>query len=303
MNNVFVTFDWSVTPMTLTDKYDIKLEATFETQVPAPVLTIDPAYEKLELEIGSTYVGEYRVTNHGLVAMDDVKINLVGAPGLRVEALVTELPRIGAMETVIIPYRITVNPFKSPEPVPGCSPLPMTVNVGGTYTCAAGVPTWGGVTGSKTIIPKDTYDPLGLCDGGCDWCKCLPSAAQSICNCIKTQDPCVCLGIVGGGGAEVACGCVSTDDPVACLASAAGSAATDEIKNKILSYVPGISQAQAALDMAKNIASCLLCVMELLPPLPSSPASVATGFGGGSYGGMGSVRGGGNGFSDVRVCR
>ena len=303
MNNVFVTFDWSVVPMTLTDKYDVKLTATFETQVPAPVLTIDPAYEKLELEIGSTYVGEYRVTNHGLVALDDVKINLAGAPGLRVEALVTELPRIGAMETVIIPYRITVNPFKSPEPVDACSKLPMTVNVGGTYTCAAGVPTWGGVTGTKTIIPKDTYDPLGLCDVGCDWCKCLPGPAQGICNCIKTRDPCTCLGLVGGGGAEIACGCISTADPLSCMANAALNAATDAIRDKIIELTPGIGQAKAALDLAKNIASCLLCVLELLPGLPSSPASTATGgFGGGTYGGMGSVLGGGNGFSSVRTC-
>jgi hypothetical protein len=331
MNNVFVTFDWSVTPMTLTDKYDVKLEATFETQVPAPVLTIDPAYERLELEIGSTYVGEYRVTNHGLVALDDVKINMAGGPGLRVEVLITELPRIGAMETVIIPYRITVLSSASPVAAqapgapsrqagaplsmaapanappdpgpPGCSTIPMEINVGGTYTCAAGIPTWGGVTGSRTIIPRDTFDPLGLCDVKCDWCKCVPGPAQGICECIKTQDPCTCLGLVGGGGAEIACGCISAADPVACMVNAAFNATTDAIRDKIVSLIPGISQAKAALDMAKNIASCLLCVMELLPSLPSSPASTATGgYGGGSYGGMGSVRGGGNGFSNVRTC-
>ena len=304
MNNVFVTFDWSVTPMTLTDKYDIKLEATFETQVPAPVITIEPAYERLELEIGSTYVGEYRVTNHGLVALDDVKFTPVGAPGLRVESLVTELPHIGAQETVVVPYRITVNPFKSPEPVDGCSPLPMTINVGGSYTCAAGIPSWGGVTGTRTIIPRDTFDPLGLCDVGCDWCKCAPPAARGICDCVKSKDACTCLGLIGGGAATTACGCLSGSDPVACLVDAAKNAATDAIKDKITSYVPVIGQLKSALDMAKNIASCLLCVAELLPGIPSSPGATATGsYGGGGYGGMGSVTGGGNGFSNVRVCQ
>lgn len=304
MNNVFVTFDWSVTPMSITDKYSIKLNATFETQVPAPVLTIEPAYEKLELEIGSTYVGEYRVTNHGLVALDDVKINLAGAPGLRVEALVTELPRIGAMETVIIPYRITVNPFKSPEPVLGCSTLPMTVNVGGTYTCAAGVPTWGGVTGTKTIIPKDTYDPLGLCDVGCDWCKCVPEAAQGMCECVKTKDPCACAGLVGGEAATAACTCLGADDPVACAATAAANAAEQAVKDAIISLVPPLKIAADALELGKNIASCLLCVLEALPALPSSSVSAPPPGGGGySYGGMGTIPSGGNGFSNVRVCR
>ncbi|MEK6745395.1 MAG: Ig-like domain-containing protein [Nitrospirota bacterium] len=304
MNNVFVTFDWSVTPMSVTDKYTIKLNATFETQVPAPVLTIEPAYEKLELEIGSTYVGEYRVTNHGLVALDDVKINMAGAPGLRVEVLVTELPRIGAMETVIIPYRITVNPYKSPEPVDACSALPMTVNVGGTYTCAAGVPTWGGVTGTRTIIPRNTYDPLGLCDVGCDWCKCVPEAAQGMCECVKTKDPCTCAGLVGGEAATAACTCLSADDPAACAATAAANAAEQAVKDAIISLVPPLKAASEALELGKNIASCLLCVLEALPALPSSSVSAPPPGGGGySYGGMGSIHGGGQGFSSVRVCR
>lgn len=303
MNNVFVTFDWSVTPMSVTDKYSIKLNATFETQVPAPVLTIEPAYERLELEIGSTYVGEYRVTNHGLVALDDVKINLAGAPGLRVEALITELPRIGAMETVIIPYRITVNPFKSPEPVDGCSALPMTVNVGGTYTCAAGVPTWGGVTGTRTIIPRNTYDPLGLCDVGCDWCKCIPEAAQGMCECVKSKDACTCAGLVGGEAATAACGCLSADDPAACAATAAANAAEQAVKDAIISLVPPLKAASEALELGKNIASCLLCVLEALPALPTASAGAPSGGGGFSYGGMGSIHGGGQGFSSVRVCR
>lgn len=303
MNNVFVTFDWSVTTMSVTDKYAIKLNAIFETQVPAPVLTIEPAYERLELEIGSTYVGEYRVTNHGLVALDDVKIELAGAPGLRVEALITELPHIGAMETVIIPYRITVNPFKSPEPVDACSALPMTVNVGGTYTCAAGVPTWGGVTGTRTIIPRDTYDPFGLCDVGCDWCKCLPGPAQGMCECVKSQDACTCAGLVGGDAATAACGCLSADDPAACALDAAADAASDAARDAILSLVPPLKAAAEAIELGKNIASCLLCVLEALPPLPTAPpSSVSGGSGGYSYGGMGSLHGGGNGFSSVSVC-
>lgn len=304
MNNVFVTFDWTVTPMTITDKYSIKLDATFETNVPAPVITIDPAYQKLELEIGSTYVGEYTVKNHGLVALDNVKIEMAGAPGLKVDVLITEIPRINAQETILIPYRITVNPFKSPEPVDGCSPLPTTVNVGGGYVCAAGVPTWTGVTGTMTIIPRERYDLLGLCDVGCDWCKCAPPPAQGLCACLKTMDPCTCLGVGAGDGAATVCGCVTGDSPVSCLVDAAANTIEEAIKDKILSYVPIIGQMKSALDSAKDIASCILCLLEALPPLPSGTVAHPSGGGGGyNYGGMGSVPGGGSGFSTVRVCR
>ncbi|MEW5744160.1 MAG: Ig-like domain-containing protein [Nitrospirota bacterium] len=297
MNNVFVTYEWSVTPMTITDNYEIKLEATFETQVPAPVLTIEPAYQSLELEIGSTYIGEYIVKNHGLVAIDDVKITPAFGPGLSVEVLVTELPRIGAGETVVIPYRITVNPFKSPEPVNPCSDIPVQINVGGGYYCLFGTWTGSGVTASTMVKPKDRYDPLGLCDTECDWCNCLvhPTAA-SLCKCLKTRDICTCSGLFGNDVADAVCDCAKTfggdaNALIGCAEKVVGGAA-----------ISGLKAAASLLDAFKNGFSCGLCLQKLLPSLPTLSTSASGGSGGGgSWGGYGSP--GGGGFSVGGGCR
>ena len=39
-----VTYTWSVVPTTVQDVYDIQVTTTFVTNVPAPVVTVDPMY-------------------------------------------------------------------------------------------------------------------------------------------------------------------------------------------------------------------------------------------------------------------
>jgi fibronectin type 3 domain-containing protein len=325
MNNVFVTYEWSVTPMTIIDKYDVKLVATYETQVPAPVLVIDPAYEKLELERGSTYIGEYRVTNHGMVALDDVKIGSPGAPGLTVDVLISELPRIGPQETVIIPYRITVNSSSSSAAVvqsggtaakkttksvagatldaPGCSTIPMEVNVGGYSICLFGKVVYTAATTKKTIVPKDTYDPFGLCDVECDWCKCIPyPPAAGLCSCVNDlakkaagsyfdrQDAvCGCLGMFGKESADAACACMKAANPSA--------ASVIECAEKVVggSVIGAMKKAVGLLDAFKGGLACGLCLADLMPA--PSPGTYTGGTGGGGPGGMGSPGSIGIGFS------
>lgn len=293
MNNIFVTIEWSVTPMTIFDDYKIELVATYETQVPAPVITVEPAYEELELEIGSTYVGEFRVTNHGLIALENVKIEPGFGPGLKVDVLITELARIGAKDTVVVPYRITVNPFKSPDPVDPCSKIPMEINVRGEWYCQGGrwVPT-GGVL-KKTIIPKDYYDPLGLCDLKCDWCKCIPyKPAADLCKCIKELSGlgsqssyadrqsavCTCLGMFGSEAADFACDCMKSaaEQSMSSWLDCAQKGIGGETLSLIKSAAGGFGLG-GAVNTAKNVASCALCIMDLIPPLPSGGTTTVSG--------------------------
>jgi len=61
------------------DRYDFKLTATFETHVPAR--SWSPIHQLLSHDrAGATYVGEYTLTNHGLVAGDNLRINTSSAP-------------------------------------------------------------------------------------------------------------------------------------------------------------------------------------------------------------------------------
>ena len=148
-----------------------------------------------------------------------------------------------------------------------------------------------GVTGSKTIIPKDTYDLLGMCDLACDWCECIlyPPAA-ALCKCLKNRSLCDCAGLFGSDTANAVCSCVSgaggdTNKLIECAEAIVGGAAMGAIK-----------KAADLLDAFKNGFKCGLCIKELLPSFPVPTVSGTPGGGGG--GGWGGCFGcGGGGFS------
>jgi hypothetical protein len=73
-----VRYSWVVVPITLTDEYKITLDATFETEVPIPVLTISPgAIDLCPLDqVGEQQTINLTLTNHGLVRASDLKFLL-----------------------------------------------------------------------------------------------------------------------------------------------------------------------------------------------------------------------------------
>jgi hypothetical protein len=69
-----VRYSWVVVPTTVQDKYLITLEATFQTEVPLPVVTITPSpvdLRSLDL-LNETLLVPLTITNHGLVAARDL---------------------------------------------------------------------------------------------------------------------------------------------------------------------------------------------------------------------------------------
>ena len=72
-----VSITFTVIPRLVEDKYDIILESEFETNVPAPVVTVDPMYVDLEeLETGLVERLTFNITNHGLIKANDLEIKL-----------------------------------------------------------------------------------------------------------------------------------------------------------------------------------------------------------------------------------
>ena len=68
---------WVVRRVTYEDRYDITLEADFETNVPIPVVTIKP--QELDLDIlqrGLMPLINFELTNHGLIRADNVNFKL-----------------------------------------------------------------------------------------------------------------------------------------------------------------------------------------------------------------------------------
>ena len=63
--------------MTFEDRYEITLEADFETNVPMPVVTIEPRELDLDvLQRGLMPVINFVLTNHGLIRAEDVNFRL-----------------------------------------------------------------------------------------------------------------------------------------------------------------------------------------------------------------------------------
>ena len=103
-----VTVEWEVTPVTIEDRYEITLKATFETDVPAPVVVADPASISLpDMAPGDVIYGEFTLTNHGFVRADDLRIELP-----RSDEYLYEVPgglptSLDAKASVVVPYRVT----------------------------------------------------------------------------------------------------------------------------------------------------------------------------------------------------
>ena len=123
-----ISFNWQVVPVTIQDKYDITLTATYETKVPAPVVVIEPASITLPpMCAGQVATGELRVTNHGLIDAQQIKITPPGNDAnFAYEFSYNFGDTIHAGQTVKVAYKITCL-----QPLPGQCPAVPSVGGGG----------------------------------------------------------------------------------------------------------------------------------------------------------------------------
>ncbi len=101
-----VTVTFRVEPVPYTDRYEIKIEQTFETHVPAPVLVLNPVSLTFD-NVVAGFETNFVVTgkNHGLIEMTDVEIHPASVGGGRLIPLITYFPLLRPQETIEIPYR------------------------------------------------------------------------------------------------------------------------------------------------------------------------------------------------------
>jgi hypothetical protein len=105
-----VQVEWSVTPTTIQDQYQVTINQTFETNVPAPVLVAEPPGISVpKLTPGQVFNGEFTITNYGLIAVEDIQVNFPKSYlDYDIEILGGTIPdRIEAKQTLRISYRIT----------------------------------------------------------------------------------------------------------------------------------------------------------------------------------------------------
>lgn len=103
-----ITVEWSVREITIQDRYEIILNATFETDVPAAVVVLQPSSVNLpKMNAGEVFYGELSLTNFGLIRADNVRQQLPQTDAFfRYEFLVDVPSSLEAKQHLTIPYRV-----------------------------------------------------------------------------------------------------------------------------------------------------------------------------------------------------
>lgn len=98
-----VRYTFTVEPTTIEDRYTLRVESTFETQVPIPVITIEPAAIDIAQHPGEEFQIDVTVRNQGLIAADSVKLDIPGGRAFTVTPLITDLGRLPGGGSITIP--------------------------------------------------------------------------------------------------------------------------------------------------------------------------------------------------------
>lgn len=102
-----VTYIWSVIPTLIGDAYEIVIDVVFETDVPAPVVTVDPVFVDLQdMEPGDVRQVDYTFSNHGLIAAQSFRLYFQQYPGFTITPLVDDLGDLEAGDERVVPVTI-----------------------------------------------------------------------------------------------------------------------------------------------------------------------------------------------------
>jgi hypothetical protein len=101
-----VRYTWKVEPVEVEDHYKITIETEFETVVPAPVITVEPAVIDLgQITTGVAQV-DIKVTNHGLIQADNFHLQFPTHPLWEFSPLIDEVGVLPARSSLTIPLTI-----------------------------------------------------------------------------------------------------------------------------------------------------------------------------------------------------
>jgi RHS repeat-associated protein len=138
-----VTYEWKVTPTTITDKYLIALQATFRTDVPAPVLVSDPPILDLNMSGGQTAFTQFTITNRGLITAKNVSVNYTGDGVATVTLPFGNIPEIRPGQSVVVPVKVTLAHAS-------CHPIKFALAC--DYECLAGKIERSGADGPSMVL-------------------------------------------------------------------------------------------------------------------------------------------------------
>ncbi len=159
-----VKYVWNVTPTTIEDRYDITIETVFETDVPVPVVVLEPGLIDLQdlQVVGQVLQVNMTATNHGLIAANNLRLDFGSHPFYRIEPLLTDLGTLAAKSSITVPVRITrIGDFPPSGGIASTAntsvPCSISASLSSSYFC-------GGIEIQKTI-PIPIVNVEGNCGG------------------------------------------------------------------------------------------------------------------------------------------
>ncbi len=104
-----VKYSWKVEEIEIQDVYQVKVEATFETNVPAPVVTATPGTFDVSdlIALGQSKTINVTLENHGFIAAQESAFRFSEHPFYQFTPLVTNIGTIPAKSSLVVPVQIT----------------------------------------------------------------------------------------------------------------------------------------------------------------------------------------------------
>src|SRR5262249_4022248 len=111
----FVSFSWVVKQTTIQDNYQVQLQTTFATDVPAPVLTRSGPPTIPTPRPGQSGTFNVPITNHGLVAAQGVTLMMPSDANFPFTALTDDIGILPAKSSVVVHITVTRAPVDPPS--------------------------------------------------------------------------------------------------------------------------------------------------------------------------------------------
>ena len=120
LSRTTVKYTWTVEPVQIEDRYRITIETTFETAVPVPVVTMEPNLIDVAEYAGADGQVEFRISNHGLIAAQNLALRVPVASAVQFPTLtvsdvkdgdaIIELGNLAAQSSLVLPARVQGSP-------------------------------------------------------------------------------------------------------------------------------------------------------------------------------------------------
>ncbi len=101
-----VEYIWKVVPTEIEDRTKITIETVFEAFVPIPVITIEPALIDLEELTADINQIDLKITNHGLIAANNMYLYYDNHPLYKFEPLIEDIGTLSAKSSITVPLII-----------------------------------------------------------------------------------------------------------------------------------------------------------------------------------------------------